>query len=1433
MRRIALLALIVAAVAAQPAQAAPPICTTTAVASGDWASPATWSGGIPGAASHVCIPAGRTVTLTSASVQTMQVGGTLTVTGALALTSTVDESTLSGTLAGPGGVSVAGLLTWSNGTMSGTGTTTIAGRLVNTGYTTLADGRVLENLGTIELPTDNRYVSSSGAAPLIRNLGTIRRTATGTTGVDLRVPVENDGTIVSDGGELELTNGGTGSGGDYGGGAGTVRFGGGTHELVAGATLLDGSELGTGELRVADGATVAAVDDVAITGGTLAGSGTLAVQGTLTWSNGTMRGPGTTTVAATAKLVNTGYTTLSEGRVLENLGTVELPTDNRYVSGSGVEPLIRNGGTIRRTATGTTGIDLRVPVENDGTIVSDGGELELTDGGPNSSGDYGGGAGTVRFGGGVHELVAGARLLDGFELGAGELRVADGAAVDAVDDVAIEGGAVSGPGALAVQGTLTWSNGTMRGPGTTTVAAPAKLVNTGYTTLADGRVLENLGTLELPTDNRYVSRSGAAPLIRNRGTIRRTATGASGVDLRLPVENHGAIVSDGGQLSLTGGGSGSSTAVFGGGAGTTRLTGTWQLDDGARLAAGTQLNATVTIGAGDTVTATGAALTGGTIVGAGTLAVTGPFAWTGGTMGGSGATAVAAGATLSLPADGGFQLAGTRTLTVDGLLDVSGDNSLFGAQALLHIRPTGTLRKSGGDSWTFVDVQLRNDGAVEAQTGELRLLRGVAQPQSGRFTSASEQAFVALAGEGHLLTGAARLSDFTRIDGDVTVRAGDTLTVSEHVVQTDGALAGDVLITGTLTWSGGSHEAPGTTTIEAGGELVIDREGTACAFVSLGDARTVVNRGDLRLVAGSDLGAFGDVRAEIHNAGRIELDSGDGCGASAGISGDALLRNTGVIEKVGGAGSSFVGSSLENDGTVVDSAPGELRLESNAAIGHSGTFRGVTFEGGTFALDPGAAVEGDTAIAGADLQLPDGMTLAVPAGATLRLSSGSILGAGSVTVSGTLAWSGGGLEGSGTTVIEAGGNALLAPPEDDDHAYLSLGDDRSLVNRGSMTATATSLDLGGGASLLNRGTLELAGASRLGGTGYGSGYAALLHNAGTLRTAAGSDVRVDLPVDNDGVIEAGTGTLDLRELLNWTGNGFYGESGVAGGAYVVRGTLVLPGVTNVNGARLVLDGAASQVVARSFVGGYRDALAGLRRNAGGAELVLRGGRSLELQGGLVNEGVLDLGAGSTLRANGFRQAAGAVLRPAVTAGGSGRVISTGPAQLGGRLDTPSPADVAGETAVLKAPALSGAFAAVTGAYQAIVGATDVRLVPPAPVGPRAVAPAAAGELRIDGAAFSTRGPWLRRGAYLVARRGGATLTAPAVRGSGLALVARTCRRCGAVRVSWGTGKRRVVSLRSRRAARRTIRVFGAGRGTVRLRTTSARRVAIDALLVTR
>ena len=242
-----------------------------------------------------------------------------------------------------------------------------------------------------------------------------------------------------------------------------------------------------------------------------------------------------------------------------------------------------------------------------------------------------------------------------------------------------------------------------------------------------------------------------------------------------------------------------------------------------------------------------------------------------------------------------------------------------------------------------------------------------------------------------------------------------------------------------------------------------------------------------------------------------------------------------------------------------------------------------------------------------------------------------------------------------------------------------LDEDRQLVNRGTLTLDDATLFMGRGASISNAGLFELDGTAELDDSAfrYGYGDAGLIHNTGTIRKTGTGTAVGEASVDNDGAIEILDGRLELPELLNWSGSLFGGSGTLTGGSFVVGNgaSLLVSGALKANAARLAL-GAGSQVLYRELAGTSvveRDALGGLLRNAAGGSLELTGGRSLTVAGTFVNQGVLALGAGSTLNAGGFTQATGAVLRPTVTAASAGRVAVTGAANLAGRLDTVAPA----------------------------------------------------------------------------------------------------------------------------------------------------------------
>ena len=143
-------------------------------------------------------------------------GGTVNVTG----TVTASGAMSAGTLGGAGTFHVNGPFTWSGGTMGGTGTTRVTSTLTHTANTSLNDTRTLAIEGTLEMAGDGRYINSSGT-PVVRNTGTIKRTAAGT--VELYAALDNDGRVEG----VELEGGGSGSTGEFVG----VQFHSGTFEL--------------------------------------------------------------------------------------------------------------------------------------------------------------------------------------------------------------------------------------------------------------------------------------------------------------------------------------------------------------------------------------------------------------------------------------------------------------------------------------------------------------------------------------------------------------------------------------------------------------------------------------------------------------------------------------------------------------------------------------------------------------------------------------------------------------------------------------------------------------------------------------------------------------------------------------------------------------------------------------------------------------------------------------------------------------------------------------------------------------------------------------------------------------------------------------------------------------------------------------------------
>ncbi|NCO36038.1 MAG: hypothetical protein AUJ92_17565 [Armatimonadetes bacterium CG2_30_59_28] len=241
---------------------------------GDWNTPSNWSSGaIPGSTDDVSIPVGVEVAHSggSHSILSIACNGKLIISGGsldIASNSQCSDLDLTGgTLSGVGLLDVSGTLTWTSGTMSGSGVTTIpAGATLNISGNTdrLFQSRTINNLGTttwtgtgrilgeygavfnnqsggvFDIQNDVEFQSNYSTQPTFNNAGTLKKSA-GTGTSTFSVKVNNTGTVVAQTGTLEFAGG---------------------YSQTLGDTLLNGGN-------------IASSNPINIRGGNLSGTGTV------------------------------------------------------------------------------------------------------------------------------------------------------------------------------------------------------------------------------------------------------------------------------------------------------------------------------------------------------------------------------------------------------------------------------------------------------------------------------------------------------------------------------------------------------------------------------------------------------------------------------------------------------------------------------------------------------------------------------------------------------------------------------------------------------------------------------------------------------------------------------------------------------------------------------------------------------------------------------------------------------------------------------------------------------------------------------------------------------------------------------------------------------------------------------------------------------
>ncbi len=638
--------------------------------------------------------------------------------------------------------------------------------------------------------------------------------------------------------------------------------------------------------------------------------------------------------------------------------------------------------------------------------------------------------------------------------------------------------------------------------------------------------------------------------------------------------------------------------------------GSLTLNAGATMAAGSAIvgpgqvripAATVTVNAA--MSASNLVLEGGTLTGAGDLTVTGQLLWTAGTLAGAGRVVLAAGAGLNIqgnvtaaarPIDstagavnwttgtiggtmvnaGVLNIGGVATKTVGGVVNQTGTttwtgagninfndgtafNSLAGSVfdiqtdarmgrpgggALPVFANAGTLRKSAGVA-TPVDISLSNSGTIDLQVGDLTLNAG-----------ATMAAGSAVAGPGRLRVPGSTVTVNAAMSASNLVLEGGTLTG-----------AGDLTVTGVMTWTAGTLAGTGKLMLGAGAALniqgnvtsggrPIDSAAGAVNWTTGTIGGTLVNTGVLN-IGGAATKTVGGVINQAGvttwtGAGNINFNDGTTFNSLAGSVFD--VQTDARMGRPGGGALPVFG----NVGTLRKSA--SVATPVDVALANSGT---IDLQVGDLTLNAGATMAAGSAIVGPGrLRIP-GSTVTVNAAmsaSNLVLEGGTLTGAGDLTVTGQLLWTAGTLAGTGKLMLGTGaalniqGNVTAAGRPIDSTAGAvnwttgTIGG--TLVNAGVLNIAGAATKTVGG--VVNQtGATTWAGAGNINfndGTSFnslagsvfdvqtdarmgrpGGGALPVFANAGTFKKSAGTTTPVDIAFTNSGTVGLQVGTVNF------------------------------------------------------------------------------------------------------------------------------------------------------------------------------------------------------------------------------------------------------------------------------------------------------------------
>jgi hypothetical protein len=1004
-------------------------------ASGDWATAADWSGGVPpGMADSVTLPgAGGAVVTHSVGADTIT---QLTAAGALAITG--------GTLAVTGGAAFDAALSLSGGALALSGATNTA----------------------------SGAVSLDGGADL-RLAAHARLTIAGALTVGQATVISSAATI--EGAGTFLTQGATSLADNYriltiGGGAQWVNTG----TVTDGMAITVGTTLGATASIVnsATGVFDLITDAIGISSAEVLANGTYALGGSTFANAGVLeKTGGTGTSSIQSYLSNTGQIVVSSGE-LDLLGGGGL---GGTLSGGGTLSMVAgsfalNGlqvttGTALTLAGGRLALALKQAVSmvglSSGTIDGRGtlttaGTTTLAPGGVNQS--------ILTVGGGARLANSGTLFLSSGVITMGDASGESGSLANATGGV-ID---LTGDSSIADNGSFVGSNYVLA---TSTFTNAGLLEKTGGTGTSDiGSFLSSSGTIAVSSGVMALVGGGALSGAVTGTTLELTAGRFTLKSLAVTAGT--SLVLDGGALGIAAG-----ATVAG-----------LSFTEGTIDGPGTLANAlSVTLGASVETNGASLILGGGvTFNNTGTLALS-----TGGI-----ATGDQAGLTASLinAASGVFDFTDDGSIIDGSYYDTSyhfGGSSLANAGVLEKTGGTGTssiasvLTNTGTINVATGAIDLIGGGTLGGTvTGGGTLLLG-----GGLFTL---NAATVVPGTTVVLAGGTIAVAFGTVLSNLPIASGEIDgpgTLANTLVTTLAAGPAGATV---LTLGGGlTFDNTGTLDLSSGGIAGGDVAGSTATLIN--EAGAVIDfTGDAGISNGFDFGGgatYGNVT--LTNLGLLEKTGGTGgSDIVATIADDtgAITVTSGALDLLGGG---TVGGTLSGGGTVLLGA-GAFVVDGPTLLGGTA----LLLAGGTVAIANGAVLS-NLAVTSGEIDGPGGFASAgiTQAGTVVLGGAATWTNTGTATVASLIL---GGLAGGDVTLSNAA-NAVFVVGAISGAAGSAVRNAGSLevTGIGLATALGAALDTTG-VLTIDAGALQLAGGGVLSGRLSGPGQLWLLAGTFTL-----------------------------------------------------------------------------------------------------------------------------------------------------------------------------------------------------------------------------------------------------------------------------------------------------------------------------------------------